>query len=263
MTKIIAAVLAVFMLVACFSACGEKKPPETTPNTNQGIPNPDQNPDPDPDPTPDPDPDPTPDPDPDPDEIVFEDVEETVYVTADSLTLRTSTDFDSETNTKFWVTKNTAIKRTGYHKDWSRVEWEGEIVYCSSKYLTTVNPNPEITIEFITVTETVFIDTTPNKQPDGTIPTHANYYKFPTLLEEYYAGNLAFGASVERTGVYYEPVTDGAEDEGLGWSRIVFNGETFYIRNSNVSITEPNGAEGGAGAETPDTNETPDNNTEA
>jgi hypothetical protein len=265
MMKIFAALLAVLMLVTCFAACGEKKPPETTPNANQGIPKPDETPkNPDssgskPDETPkNPDSSDNKPDDNTPEEIVFEDVNETVYVTADTLTLRTSTDFDTETNIKSYVDKGAALKRTGYHKDWSRIELEGgEIVYCASKYVTTTDPDPEIPFTFIDVTETVFIDTTPNAQPDGTIPTHAKYYTFPNLSEDYYKGSLAFGATVERTGVYYEPVADGATDEGLGWSRIVIEGETFYIRNSNISMTDPNGADSGTGSETPDTNETP------
>ena len=259
MTKIIAAILAVLMLVTCFAACGEKEPQKTTPNNNSGIPNPD-----DKDPATDPnnkpenpsDTDPNNKPD-DPEEIVFEDVDETVYVTADTLTLRTSTKFDSTDNIKAYAKNGTAVKRTGYHKDWSRIEWEGEVVYCATKYLSTVNPNPEITITFTEVDETIYVDTTASKQEDGTFPS-VRYYLFPIQgVDEYVAGYLAHGTELKRTGVYYEPVAEGAKDEGLGWSRIVIENETFYVRNSVVSINNP------VVETTPDTNETPDNNTEA
>ena len=230
MKKFIAAILAVFMLVSCFAACGDDKkettPKATTPSTPKpttpSSPN-GGNPD-----------------NPDPDVIVFDDVDETVYVDVYTLTLRTSTEI-SEANVKTYVQKDTALRRTGYHKDWSRVEFEGETVYCKTSCLTTVNPNPEITVVFTDVNETVYIDTTAYKQEDGTLPS-AKYYLFPVQdVEEYIAGYLDFGTAVTRTGVYYEPVAEGETDEGLGWSRIVIGEDTFYIRNSVVSTTAPDG----------------------
>ena len=106
------------------------------------------------------------------DEIVFEDVDETVYVSnsVSTLVLRSSTDFDSDDNKAAWISTGTELKRTGYHEEWSRVEHEGKTLYCSSKYLTKVDPSPEITIEFTKVNEKVVVDTTGATHPDGTIP---------------------------------------------------------------------------------------------
>ena len=75
MMKFIAAILAVFMLVSCFAACGDKDQKETTPKaTTPSTPAPT---------TPSTPKDETPD---TPDEIVFEDVNETVYVDVFTLT---------------------------------------------------------------------------------------------------------------------------------------------------------------------------------
>ena len=243
------------MVVTCFAACGDKTPDNTDPQGNQGgIPDaghthayvdgkcscgatdPNYNADhqhtfvdgvcscgat-----------------DPDAGEIVFEDVDETVYVDVATLTLRATTEFGLETNIKGYVEGGTALKRTGYHKDWSRVEFEGEIVYCATNCLTTVNPNPDHGIVFTDVNETVKVDTTANKAEDGSFPD-ARYYLVPVQgVDEYVAGFLAHDTVLKRTGVYYEPVAEGATDEGLGWSRIEIDGTAYYIRNSVVTVVE-------------------------
>ena len=254
MKKILAVILAVLMIASCFAACGGKKPPETTPNQG-GIPD---------GPThthtfvdgkctcgaSDPnynaahqhtfvdgrcecgenDPSYT-------EEIVFTDVDEIVYVDVATLTLRSTTEFGIETNIKGYASLGAELKRTGYHKDWSRVEYNGEIVYCATNCLTTTNPNPTIDIVFTDVNEYVVVDTTANKAEDGTYPD-ARYYLFPKQgVDEYVAGFLDHGTKLLRTGVYYEPVAEGATDEGLGWSRIEIDGKDYYIRNSVVKAT--------------------------
>ena len=261
MKKFLAVLLAVLMVVTCFAACGEKNPNKTDPDKgNTGIPNPDG--------------DTThthayvegkcecgaidpnyvpphqhtfvegqcecgetdPNYNPEPEEIVFDDVDEVVYVDVATLTLRGTTEFGIESNIKGYVAGGTQLKRTGYHKDWSRIEYEGEIVYCATNCLTTVNPNPDYGFEFTDVNETVVVDTTAYKQEDGTLPS-ARYYTAPVQgVDEYVAGFLEHGTKLVRTGVYYEPVAEGATDEGLGWSRITIDGVNYYIRNSMLAI---------------------------
>ena len=268
MKKFLAVLLAVLMIVTCFAACGEKTPDNTDPDQgNTGIPGPGDSThthtfvdgkcecgETDPNYVPhqhtfvegkcecgETDPDYKPG----PEEIVFEKVDEIVYVDVATLTLRDTTEFGVDTNIKGYVAGGTQLKRTGYHKDWSRVIFEGEEVFCATNCLTTVNPNPELNIEFSNVTEEVYIDTTAYKQEDGTLPS-ARYYLFPIQgVDEYVAGYLEFGTKVVRNGVYYEPVADGATDEGLGWSRINIDGKDYYIRNSLISLTNPNGTDVG------------------
>ena len=257
MKKFLAALLAVFMVVACFAACGDKTPDKTEPSEgNQGIPGPDTTHthtfvegkcecgESDPNYVPphqhtfvdgkcecgESEPIVT------PEEIVFEDVDETVYVDVTTLILRATTEFGIETNIKGYVSGGTALKRTGFHKDWSRVEYEGEVLYCATNCLTTVNPNPELGFTFTEVNEKVSIDTTAYKAEDGTLPS-ARYYLVPVQgVDEYVAGYLPHGTIVLRTGVYYEPVAEGETDEGLGWSRIQIDGVDYFIRNSMVVV---------------------------
>lgn len=68
----------------------------------------------------------------------FEDRDETVYTT-DSLNIRTSPSTDGTVLAVLASGKK--LHRTGYHEEWSRVEFEGQTAYASSAYLTTVAPS--------------------------------------------------------------------------------------------------------------------------
>ncbi|MBQ4563967.1 MAG: polysaccharide deacetylase family protein [Lachnospiraceae bacterium] len=67
----------------------------------------------------------------------YEDRNETVYTT-DNLNIRKGPTTDAEIVTV--LKKGSSIKRTGYHADWSRLEYEGQVVYAASAYLTTEEP---------------------------------------------------------------------------------------------------------------------------
>ena len=68
---------------------------------------------------------------------VFEPRDETVYTT-DQLNIRTAPSTDAEI--VVLLAPNKHLKRTGYHEEWSRLEYAGRTVYASSEYLTTVVP---------------------------------------------------------------------------------------------------------------------------
>lgn len=74
----------------------------------------------------------------------FEPRNETVYTTV-NLNIRREPSTDAEIVTT--LSLSTPITRTGYHDEWSRLDYGGIIVYAVSEYLTTVEPNiPEVEI---------------------------------------------------------------------------------------------------------------------
>ena len=224
MKKILAALLAVLMIMTVFAACTEQ-PEVTTPNNNGGIPGPDENGN----------GNGTGDGNGNGDgngagtteEITFEDRDETVYVAefvggnpVGALNLRGTASFD-EDNVKLDVAEKTALKRTGYHATWSRVEYNGETYYCSTKYLTTVDVS---SIVFTDCEDDMYIS-----------KTTARYYHRPIqdAYNNYEAGFLSHATLVKRTGVCIE------NEDGDGWSRIDIDGTEFFIRNSVLTATKP------------------------
>lgn len=79
--------------------------------------------------------------------------------------------------------------------------------------------------------ETVWVYPTNN---DGVyLPgAFSNYYSEPTR-ESTVKGSLKDGTELLRTGIILENAA------GDGWSRVVYNGETVYMRNSQIGTTAP------------------------
>ena len=77
-------------------------------------------------------------------------------------------------------------------------------------------------------------DGTPDSE--GTCSYTANLYKTPSKDE--IALTLPCGTEVIRTGILFEDI-----EAGLGWSRVEYNGETYYIRNSCITATKPHSTE--------------------
>lgn len=74
----------------------------------------------------------------------LEDRNETVYVNATDLNVRKDISPNAEVVGK--VSTGTELKRTGYSDAWSRVEYQNQVCYVSSQYLTTTKPEvPETT----------------------------------------------------------------------------------------------------------------------
>jgi hypothetical protein len=76
-------------------------------------------------------------------EIEFSARYETVYVTAESLYIRETPHSSGAIYST--LTKGEELLRIGYHETWSKVMYDGKMLYCGSKYLTTENPNAETT----------------------------------------------------------------------------------------------------------------------
>ncbi len=238
MKKILALGLAIIMIVMAIVSCnpGGKGDESSTPK--ESIPSgPASSPDSTPDSTPG---DSTPDsstPPPAP-VIEFENRNETVYVvgTEYGLKLRTETDFDDETNVAYYVSPGEELKRTGYHETWSRIEYEGEEYYASSKFLSTEKTTeelpPEVTITFTPKNETVCVTT---EEGEGGM---ANIRSYPSLDSKYVITALAHGTELKRTGIAFD--TENNPDGDLGWSRVEYEGQICYMRNSVLTVKKVN-----------------------
>lgn len=222
MKKIISVLLAMLMLVSVvsFAACtepGTGDPEETTPDG-------------------------------DPVESVeFEDVNEIVYATQ-NVNVRSSTSTEAD-NKVGQVKAGTELKRIGYHSEWSKVLYNGEACYIKSEYLTTeedeaTTPPPTASNEEFTDVnnETVYVYS--DQDDDGKCDNRCNEagqnvataYLYPSPVRENSKYVLECGTELVRTGILIENT-----EKGYGWSRVIYNGETLYIRNSCVTTTKPHG----------------------
>ena len=68
--------------------------------------------------------------------IVFEDTEDTVYVT-EKVRLRSEPSTDGTDNVITVLTRGQELARTGTAEEWCRVLWEGEEAYVAAAYVTT------------------------------------------------------------------------------------------------------------------------------
>jgi len=161
-----------------------------------------------------------------PDVVDFEPCDEEVYTTGD-LNLRSSTTFDTNDNIEKTVDAGTKLRRTGYHETWSKVIYEEVEYFCSTSFLSTELPADQISFE--SCDETLYVC------PDGKFEGESKLYTEPDRSKQA-SITITAKTEVKRTGVYYE---SGDNPEKLGWSRIVYNNETYYIRNSQLSATAP------------------------
>ena len=164
----------------------------------------------------------------------FENRNEIVYVTRESLSVRITPFYDeSSTNVITSLAEGTAIKRTGIatreYDDilWSRIEIEvteeedgvetkvTKTAYISSKYLSTENPfdQPAISMVFTPCTWKVTITT-----------ASFNFRNVPVYEGVEAAGSLSEGDVIVLNGY-------GTEADGTVWGRFVHpeDNETYYI----------------------------------
>ena len=213
MKKILALALAVLMMAFALAACGEpentgdtttpNETEETTPNTDETTPAPDYFDD--------------------PSGIRFEQCNEKVYVdgTLGGLWLRTEPDFDNEDNKKSFAEYGEEMTRIGKHETWSKIVFEGEEYFASTKYLSTEKPAE---FNFEKREETVYVN------------QGANYRSFPSLDDEYKVASFEEGTELIRTGILFD--TENNPDGDLGWSRILYNDNIYFMRNSVLTVKE-------------------------
>ncbi len=80
--------------------------------------------------------------------FVFEDRDETVYVTGDRVNVRASSGMSGDVLAM--VNKGVSMKRTGYSEEWSRVIYQEKECYISSRYLSAEEPETQADTQTVT-----------------------------------------------------------------------------------------------------------------
>lgn len=144
-------------------------------------------------------------------EITFKDVNETVYTT-ERVNIRKSPNGDKITT----VDKGTELKRTGTSTDWSRVEYNKQTAYISSKYVTTEKPKEEeVTIN--DVDETTMYAT-----------KNCNLREGPSTNTKV-VGSLSKGEKITKTGI----------SSDKKWTRLKYENKVVYVSSSLISSEKP------------------------
>lgn len=146
------------------------------------------------------------------------DKNDTVYVTGEGVNLRkgAGTDYDAITS----LAKGTELKRTGETDNgWSRVEYNGETGYLSSKYISTEKPETPSEKE----------DNVTAKDGTVVVITAANLRTEPNESADVIAIANA-DVELKRTGV-----TDN------GWTRVEYDGKTAYVYSTLLKDKDTSG----------------------
>ena len=170
--------------------------------------------------------------------ITFEEVNETVYATQ-TVNIRSTMSTDGTANIVKQLEKGEEITRIGYNSEWSKVTYNGETCYIKTRYLSTT-PVPADTTPGSTETNV------PDESFDPVEPNELLYIYWENEQGPLSSGEvnvrdvpnwsaapvaqLAIGTQVTRVAVYYE--VDG---EITGFSKIIYDGKTYYISNRALS----------------------------
>lgn len=169
------------------------------------------------------------------DEMGFDEVMDSV-TPKDTINLRSAPTTTEESNIVTQATNGQVLNRTGVNTTtgWSRIAYEGQVLYAVSQYLTTdlsyqtpvetVDPNRVNTIDGRVI---VFADCDDWISPKE----YVNLRTEPSTTE----GNatvscqLNYGEKVHRTGYSADS----------GWSRVEYNGQVLYVVSSYMyQVTE-------------------------
>ena len=167
----------------------------------------------------------------------FREVEETVTA-KDVTNLRSEPSTTGENTVVAQLKNGETAKRTGINETtgWSRLEYEGGIVYASSRLLTTdLTAKPENTgnqvVDSNTVTTAAGRIITFTPCDDTVSPKmEVNLRLEPSTNQ----GNdtvhcrLLYGQNVHRTGY----------DDASGWSRVEYDGKVLYVVTSYIYVVE-------------------------
>ena len=146
-----------------------------------------------------------------PDGDAFIDVNEVVYVYGTG-TLNIRAEASTESEKMGEMREGEQVTRTGYTEEWSRISYYGKTYYASSKYLTTTPP-----LEYEDKSDTLYVG----------VDSLKLYVK--ASLNADWNIDLGYGATVTRTGVSKTQDADGKE-----WSRINYNGATYFVPSTSL-----------------------------
>lgn len=156
--------------------------------------------------------------------VTFEEVNEQV-TSKDVTNLRRTMDQGDESNIAAQLGNGEIAVRTGKgNNGWSRVEYNGEILYAVSSYLTTdltytppvEEPDDGFKTKFTAVTENVTAKDVTNLRNRPSVEDPSE------VIVQLHNGEV-----IVRTGV-----------SELGWSRVEYNGQTLYCISSYLQVVE-------------------------
>ena len=157
-----------------------------------------------------------------PQTIVFQDVNEQVTAKTET-NLRDMPSQGTEATVLMTLLNGQVATRTGISDSgWSRIEYEGQTCYAVSSYLTTdLTAPPQIVDDGI---RTVF--TAVEEQVTPKIRVNLRRLPSVTHPEAQVVATIEAGTVVMRTGV----------NNDVGWSRVVYEGQTLYCVSSYLQI---------------------------
>ncbi len=159
----------------------------------------------------------------------FTDVDESVTA-KDATNLRNMPSQGEECKIIYTLKNGEVARRTGISTSgWSRVEYNGEILYAVSSYLTTdlsARPAVEEPEEEDDGIKTVFTECNERVSPKMEV----NLRTLPSVTnpDSQIVVTLPYGEVVTRTGI----------NEDYGWSRVEYSGQTLYCVSSYVYVVE-------------------------
>ena len=155
--------------------------------------------------------------------VTFE--EKSDYVdTKDGVNLRKETSTESELVA--YLEKSTRLKRTGYNKDWTRVEYNGKTCYIATFLITGVSDKAERDAEPTAVpTQTPDPDNTENTAVQLTFEEKSDYVDTKDNI------NIRKEPSTDSERVAYIETSVRLKRTGYNkdWTRVEYNGQTCYI----------------------------------
>ena len=170
--------------------------------------------------------------------ITFEKVNETVYA-SQTVNIRATMSTEGTDNIVKQLEKGEEIIRIGYHSEWSEVTYNGQTCYIKTRYLSTepvaadTDPGsvetdvPDDQFTPVDPAEMLYIywenEQGPLSSGEVNVRDVPNWGATPVA-------QLAIGTQVKRVAVYYE-----VEGEITGFSKIEYDGNTYYISNRALS----------------------------